>query len=163
MTVDAPLADLARSFRFNERLLDVETEGFEPADWDSPAGERGGNAARWILAHVTLYRRRILRKLGEGVAEEPWEAVVDQGVKTAEVSTLPQPPELRARFVAAGEALGRRLSVLTAADVERESGDFHPDGGRTVADWVRFLYFHEGYHLGQVGLIRRLRGRPGFA
>ena len=42
---DAPLADLARRWRFSERLLDVETEGFSSEDWDVPASARGGNAS----------------------------------------------------------------------------------------------------------------------
>lgn len=160
---DGPLADLARRFRFNERLLAVETEGFTKADWDAPAGERGGNAARWILAHVTHYRRRFARRLGEDGPEDAWERAVARGTKAASVDELPDPADLAALFATAGEALGRRLTATSAEGAARDAGEAAPDGGRTVKDAAHFLYFHETYHLGQIGLIRRLRGRAGFA
>jgi uncharacterized damage-inducible protein DinB len=160
---EGPLADLARRWSFAERLLDAETQGFTSADWDAPASERGGNAARWILAHVTHYRRRFCRQLGEPVPDDPWERTVARGSKTPAVAALPAPEELRAAFRAAGEAIAQRLAALTEAQTRADLGETYPDGGRTVADAAHFLHFHETYHLGQIGLIRRLRGRPGFA
>ena len=160
---EAPLADLARRWRFAERLLDVETDGFTPADWDAPASAKGGNAARWILAHVTHYRRRFCRQMGDEVPEDSWERTVARGSKTASVETLPAPADLRAAFRAAGEAIAKRLNALTEAQARADLGETYPDGGRTVADAAHFLHFHETYHLGQIGLIRRLRGRAGFA
>ena len=38
-----------------------------------------------------------------------------------------------------------------------------PDGANTVAGLVRFMCFHESYHIGQLGLLRRLLGKPGLA
>jgi hypothetical protein len=159
----SPVADLVRRFRFHETLLAAETEGFTQEDWDAPAGERGGNPARWILAHVTCYRRRLCALLGEPMPQEPWEAAVSRGAAPGDVAALPSPADLASRMAAAGEVLGRRLRALTEAEGAADAGQTFPDGGRTVADAARFLQFHETYHLGQIGLIRRLRGRAGFA
>ena len=38
-----------------------------------------------------------------------------------------------------------------------------PDGSATVAGALGFLAWHESYHLGQLGLLRRLAGKPGRA
>jgi uncharacterized damage-inducible protein DinB len=38
-----------------------------------------------------------------------------------------------------------------------------PDGSDTVAGVLHFLYFHETYHLGQLGLLRRMNGLDPFA
>lgn len=160
--MDAPLADLARRFRFNEKLLALETEGFTDADWEAPPGERGGNPAWWILAHVVRYRRMLLRKLEEGVGEEAWEANVSGGGKPLTTEGLPPPESLVAGFQALGERLAARLAALSPAEAAREGGSRFPDGGSTWEEGARFLYFHETYHLGQIGLIRRLRGHPGF-
>ena len=38
-----------------------------------------------------------------------------------------------------------------------------PDGSDTVAGVLHFLHFHETYHLGQLGLLRRMNGLDPFA
>ena len=34
-------------------------------------------------------------------------------------------------------------------------------GGTTVADGVQFMHFHESYHIGQLGMLRRICGKAG--
>ena len=48
---------------------------------------------------------------------------------------------------------------MKAADFRRK----FPDGSATIAGGTHFLYLHETYHLGQLGLIRRQSGKSGSA
>jgi len=157
------LADLARRFRFNQNVLAATTGGFAPDDWGSAPGARGGNTPHWILGHLAATRRFLARKLGVELEVEPWEALFAMKSKPEGTAGFPAPAALAADFAATGERLCARLVELTAAEAAAEWGGSFPDGGHTLAGGASFLSFHEAYHLGQIGLARRLRGHPGFA
>ena len=158
----APLAALADRFRFNENVLGMTSEDFEEGDWAASAGPKGGNTAHWILGHVASTRRYLLRKLGGSCAEDEWEQDFGAGAKPGENSGYPAPGELVQDILASGEKLGARMAAMSDEECRTEWGAAFPDGGTTLGDGAHFLYFHECYHLGQLGLLRRINGRPGF-
>lgn len=152
---------LVPRFRFNEKLLSVETEGFSDADWTwKPAA--GGNPPIWILGHVALYRRVLLRKLGVPLEVVGWESRHARGAPH-DAALASSPAELLADLRSTGEALGEKIPRLSAAELGQPWGGKFPDGGDTIGGGISFLYFHETYHLGQLGYVRRLLGKPGFA
>jgi len=158
----APLAELADRFRFNNRFLGVLTDGFGPLDWMHwPDG--GGNPALWILGHLAAMRREIRRQLGEQLAAAEWEGLFAMGSEPDGASEGPGPDALIEEFKASGDALALRLEEATPEDADRALAQTFPDGSSTLAGGMQFLYFHAVYHLGQLGLIRRMRGKPGFA
>lgn len=160
--MDDALDEIARRFEFDATLLQVETAGFSPADWSARPGDRGGNSAHWILGHVTQSRRALLRALGADLGTAPWEAPVGRG-GNGDTSSLPAPAALAAEFEQLGRDLASRLRALTPAQASAPFGFPLPDGRSSTLAGASFLQFHEVYHLGQIGLIRRLRGHAGFA
>jgi hypothetical protein len=66
-------------------------------------------------------------------------------------------------FHRAGGSLAGHWENLPPEILDRPLGRTLPDGGETVGACIRFLAFHEAYHLGQLGLFRRLAGKPGIA
>lgn len=164
--VNAPaeaLADLARRYRFNTQTAAVITGALGPGDWAlRPAG--GGNSPHWILGHVVATRRALRRMLGEQLEPAPWEASFSRGASpgSGEERDYPAPAELLADLEDSDAHLAPALAGLDAAALRREVGRSFPDGSTTVGGAVHFLYFHETYHLGQLGLLRRMAGQPGF-
>lgn len=159
-----PFADLARRYRFNERLLAVESEGFTPEDWACAPGPRGGNCAHWILGHVAQARRMIARRLGAALPEEPWERRFGMNSRPDGSPLAPGPDFLVPDFAASGVLLEERLGALSEeAGRARWGARRFPDGSESLGDVLVFLHFHETYHLGQIGLLRRILGKPGFA
>ena len=161
--MDAPLADLARRFRFHENVLAATTGAFTADDWATPPGPRGGNTPHWILGHLASTRRYLARRLGVDLPEEPWEALFPMNSQPSGTAGYPAPAALTADFAATGARLSARLLELSAAQADEEWGGTFPDGSHTLAGAAGFLHFHEAYHLGQLGLARRLRGHAGFA
>ena len=157
-----PLVPLAARFRFNESLLATTTDGFSPEDW-ARAPEGGGNNAIWILGHLVASRRFLARRLGLSIPEETWEDGFSMGAKPADTSTYPSPETLVADLRSLGERIEQRCGELGPDQAEEPFGSAFPDGSNTVAGGAHFLYFHETYHLGQIGLLRRIHGHPGFA
>jgi len=156
-----PLAALGARFAFNDRLFSMVTEGFGASDWrHRPEG--GGNSAVWVAGHVAAYRRTLLRKLGDEIPDEPWEKDFATGVPCKDASAYPPAERLAKDFLASGPRLAERLCAMAAAEADAPWGHAFPDGSTTVAGGAGFLQLHETYHLGQLGYIRRTRGKKGF-
>ncbi|HKE01569.1 MAG TPA: DinB family protein [Planctomycetota bacterium] len=154
------LSDLARRFRFNERFLAMLTKDLDETDWTArpPAG---GNSAAWIVGHLAHFRRVTLRGLGADVPQAPWEPRVAMGSKPREAEPIAPPAELMRDFAESGAKLEARLLAMTPEDAATPTPPL-PDGSKTRAALATFYHFHETYHLGQLGYLRRTRGRPGF-
>ena len=157
----ASLTDLARRLRFHEGVLAATTAGFAAADWAHVPSAKGGNTPHWILGHLAGTRRFLARQLGAAVPEEPWEALFAYGAGPAGTAGYPDPGALAADFAAIGARIYARLAELTEAEAAAEWGGSFPDGSHTLEGGAAYLHFHEAYHLGQLGLLRRLLGHPG--
>ena len=153
-----PLESLAQRFAFNEKFLDMLTADFEDRDWLHREGE--ANHAQWLLGHLAATRRWALREMGRNIEEEAWEKHFGMGAKSTPQSDDISPAMLRESFIKIGDMLRRHLSALDATQAAAAFRTF-PDGSSTLQGGAHFLHFHETYHLGQIGLIRRLVGRRG--
>ncbi len=158
-----PLARLSRLYRFNDKVIDMTTDGFSIADWLYRPSQSGGNHAYWILGHLALARRGILRGLGRSVPAAPWEEHFKKGSKLGEGIVGPQPDELRGDFHASGETLAKRLEEITPEEAAAPYVRKYPDGSEDVAGAMQFMLWHEANHLGQLTLLRRAVGKPGLA
>ena len=160
--VGRPLAELANRFRFNDKFLEGLLDGFEEEDWEfRPAGNL--NSTTWIVGHLTATRRSIRRTLGDEIEKARWEECFDMGKSPDDADDAPSGLALAEDFLACGQAVHRLLTELTEEEAEREWGHAFPYGSDTIGGAAHFFFFHETYHLGQIGLIRRLRGKPRFA
>lgn len=153
-------ADLARRYAFGSGVLKGVTEGFEGDDWFHRAGE--GNHAQWLVGHLAMARRTLVRTAGGDVcAAEAWEALFDMKARpTAESDAVPV-ADLLAAFHDAGERLASTLKALAPEKAAETLHHALPDGSDDVGGFAHFMHFHESYHLGQLGLLRRSLGKPG--
>lgn len=152
----SPYRDLAGQYRFHARIVELLATGLDAADWRFRAG---GNSALWVLAHIATSKQGLLRALGVMRDRHPWEAgVVRGGSPDAE---LPDSDVILACWQEANRVLTSHLDVMTDDQGGKPGPRTMPDGGTTLGAMARFLHFHEAYHLGQIGLLRRLCGKPG--
>lgn len=120
-----------------------------------PAG--GGNSINWVLGHVVMTRRLVLRLAGAEPVSGPELVELYSGEEGVVFDrSRARPLE---RLVAELDASQDRLrEALPGLSPEALAA---PARNTTVADLLTFLWFHEGYHNGQLGLLRRLVGKPG--
>ena len=147
---------LAAEFRLNMAVIDINLDGIshrESIRMPMP----GGNCLNWVVGHLVASRNGILRLLGEDpVWSEEKGRVYERGA---------QPPSdpggylplknLIADLKAAQEKILPKLEEL---DLEEGAG---PRTDGSTIEKLLFLHFHETYHIGQLGLMRRLVGKPG--
>jgi uncharacterized damage-inducible protein DinB len=122
----------------------TDEEALEP-----PPG--GGNSFNWILGHILVGRARILALLGDETELIPAERAGPYS--RGSVGRLDSSQK---RMVAGiesldEEALGR---VVPESPFGRDE--------ETLETMLAGFLFHEAYHAGQLGVLRRLAGHEGF-
>ena len=155
------LAASAQAFALGDRFLTGLVGDFSDADWQ--VSDPVGHNPRWLVGHLALMRYRVAALVGLVLAAPAWEAVFARGSACTEVPAELDPRALVQAFHGAQAALAGHWDAVTAEQLAKPLGRTLPDGSDTVAGALRFLAWHEAYHLGQLGLFRRLAGKPGRA
>lgn len=144
-----------RAFATNLRLLDRNLQGFEASLAAAPAAE-GIASAAWLLAHVATARRSMLAALGAAQPEDA--ALAEVARRGGDASALPLEGILE-RLKATEAPLAQAFAA--AGDWDRPLLNPALKREQPMEELVSFLFMHESYHLGQIGLIRKLHGLPG--
>jgi uncharacterized damage-inducible protein DinB len=128
------------------------------------APQGGGNCLNWVLGHLVQARNGALIMLGQ-------DPVIDAGLidryqrgsdaVTADDDAVPS-VDLRSAFKRSQRGLLTGLDGLTDGAIAAPA-PFSPtnDPDETVGSLLAGLLFHEAYHAGQLGVIRRTLGVPG--
>jgi uncharacterized damage-inducible protein DinB len=123
----------------------------------------GGNSLNWVVGHMAATYAQVLALLGAspGPPDEALAAYAPGRGAPGDADALPLDVLLR-RFREGGRALGEAVGRLGPDDFARPAG-FSPTGkaDETVGSLLSSIAFHQAYHGGQTGVLRRLLGRPG--
>ncbi|MFN8547682.1 MAG: DinB family protein [Candidatus Eisenbacteria bacterium] len=117
----------------------------------------GGNCVNWVLGHIIASRADIMKLLGAEstfAAEHVARYARGSAGDAAAGNYLPL-DALQQELNRSQEALS---AALAAATPERLAAPIRDD---TVYGTLAFLQFHEGYHVGQIGVLRRVLGHKG--
>jgi len=120
----------------------------------------GGNCANWILGHLTNVQNGAMKLMGENPV---WESDQLQRAGFDPITASEQAIDwdtLRDRFLGSRErtlaAIGRLSNEALNETVP------HPFGGTcTRGELLNTLAFHQTYHVGQLGVMRRVAGLEG--
>jgi hypothetical protein len=155
------LMPIAHWFAVGDTMLDRLVGDWSPTDWRyrDPAG----HDARWIVGHVAIHRRRVAALVGNPCTAVDWESAFQRGSSSADVPDHVDPYAVHAACHDAHAHMVLGWPTLTEEALLQSVGRVLPDGSRSVGGAIRFLAWHEAYHLGQLGLLRRMIGKPGIA
>lgn len=166
MTHQEKLMDTATaisSFGFSEFVARVNTDGIDN-DTSLFQPQPGGNCPNWVMGHLTFTRGSMLEMLG---ATPPWPA--DKYARYHRGSDPLTGPgeaidfkEIVADFLASQQPLNEALQSASSEQLKQPFPN-NPvsDPDATVGSMVIANAFHEAYHLGQMGILRRLIGLDG--
>lgn len=133
--------------------LNLEDIGHE----ESLVAPQAGNTLNWVLGHIVAWRNATLAALGEEPIWDDERAQLYSGSEEAgwsQESALPL-DSIVADLDRSQERILSGLDRLSDEALEQSSGN------ATLGYRLGFLHFHESYHVGQIGLLRRLLGKPG--
>jgi uncharacterized damage-inducible protein DinB len=124
----------------------------------------GGSCLNWVLGHLTRSRNRALRLFGQKpmYPNEEFAAYDDNGGTPFRPDTAIDFDELKRRFKTLQEPLVNGLNGMSREAMDRPA-PVSPTGNpnETVGSLLAAVVFHEAYHAGQTGILRRVVGREG--
>ena len=124
----------------------------------------GGNCIQWAVAHIVATRDQVARLVGAEPVLAP---------ELGKRFTRPAAPVVgradvrpMADWIADLDRSQERLAgAIGALAADRLAAPFDgarlPGRPKTLAEALAFFHFHETYHVGQVGLMRRVAGKSG--
>ncbi len=154
--------DLAKMYEIsygaiNRNLEDVTHE-------ESLVRPPAGNCLNWVLGHVVLYRGTMLKMIGrrpllEGERATPYQrgSHPDGSEHYLDLATL------RGLLSDAHQEFIPALAVMTVEELAANVPDEfnRPPLAGSIGNALARLSFHESYHAGQIGLLRRIAGKDG--
>lgn len=152
-------ANLERHFGMVYGTAAMNLEGMTAED-ALARPEAGGHCANWILGHLVSVHNGVMGVLGE---DPVWE---DERLDRLPGNPIGDPGDaldwdvLRDGFLGSRDRCLAAIRELTDEELAEEVTD--PFGDVTSrAKLLTTLAFHQAYHVGQLGLARRVAGLPG--
>ncbi len=118
------------------------------------------NPLLWVAAHVTSTRYGLAQLIGLD-QPRPWGTRFTRGSEVGDPGNIPDSEEIRAAWDALRAPLSARLGQLTDAELDAPSPRKFPIADASVLGAIAFLTYHEGYHVGQMVLVRKALGLGG--
>jgi len=117
----------------------------------------GGNCLNWVLGHIVLHRNPMLKLLGE---EPVWtEEEAEPYARGSEPLVHASKAHTVDKLLADAEASHARLdAALDRATDDVLARPVAEGKDTSVGTSLIGLQFHEAYHAGQLGILRRLAG-----
>ena len=124
----------------------------------------GGNCLNWVLGHLLSIYNQLLPLLGQQPATDP--ATIERYKRGSPPITRPEDArrfdELLAEWDETVKRVDAGIAALTPEQLERPAPAGPPlEPGDKVRDVLSVVLFHQGYHAGQTGVLRRLVGKEG--
>jgi len=122
--------------------------------------EPAGNCMNWVVGHVLHVYAQLLTQLGQtpvlSVDELQRYARGSEPIRDGTEALQFE------RLVEAWDASWERVDAgLAALTPEALAAPGVPGFGENVRDLLGFIFFHQAYHSGQAGILRRIAGREG--
>lgn len=154
---------LSMGYGIAQYTLEKNLEGISHEESMTPPGE-GMNPINWVLGHIVVCRDLLLAELGkEKILKGEEGAAYNRGAKPMKMDDECLP------LKALQDYLGKSSAALVGTINELGPSDFEkpidpsafpaPVEKPTLGALLTLFMFHESYHAGQVGTLRRLAGK----
>ena len=155
-TRTAAIAPIAFIFQTNDCLNRQTLSDLPPeALWKQPAG--GGNSIMWIVGHITQTRAGMLSLLGDR-ASTGWGELFRRGAQKQDASAYPAPQAIKAKGIELTKQLQAKLGTMTEEELAAPVTAVKLPNVNAVVDALAFFAFHEAYHVGQLGYVKKALG-----
>ncbi len=156
--------ELAAMYEFSYGALKRNLDGLSNQD-SLIIPPEGGNCLNWVLGHLLTARGLLLTLVGgtpvlDGPKAEHYRRgsnPIQAGDDVLDIGTL------RGLLNDSQQQLIPALAALADEDLAAPVPEQHrrPPLTGSVGEALLRLHYHEGYHNGQIGLLRRLAGKEG--
>lgn len=117
------------------------------------------NNVIFLASHLVDARYFLGNYLGMDV-QFPFKQLLGEGTRIEDVKTFPGIDELKTAWKEVSVLLSKALDGLDKDTLWRQSEIPFPIADPTVLGGIAFVMEHESYHIGQMGLLRKILGLP---
>jgi uncharacterized damage-inducible protein DinB len=149
---------LKAQFDLQTRLFNNTLEGVT----DSETNARGNdhvNHMKFIAGHLLNTRLGFMTQLTGGQPDDSYAAQFGRGVKIDPNATYPSINQITSKWNEISGAIGEGITKLPEEALEAKSPVQTPVADDTIRGLLAFLVSHESYHIGQLGLLRKMIGK----
>lgn len=118
------------------------------------------NPMLWVAGHLVQARTRLLGAFGPP-RTVPWSDLFATGSVIGDLTQYPGIGELVAVWRSASEELMKRVAALSDQQLGEPAPRWLTGGDGTVLGALAVAAFHEAYHVGQMGYLRKWLGSEG--
>ena len=154
--MDSRMQPVTGILELNANLFRRALEGVDQAAAERRPNDHT-NSLAFIACHV-LDARFYVMKLAGHERTNPWQALFDAATDITTMKEYPPLYELMAEWAELHEATLACLEALTTAELDAQSPASFPTEDTSILGAIAFLAFHEAYHVGQMGLVRKYLG-----
>lgn len=155
-----PLEFIAKLFEGNTPFFAQALDGITDEEMRRAPSDHNSSML-WLAGHLVRGRGRTLITLG--LSADPWD-LFGRGTHLDPNAKYPTKQQILQRWAEYSGQLHHALRGLKDGDIKKPAQVPNPpslDG--TVGGQVAFLAFHEAYHMGQLGYIRKWLGHSALA
>jgi len=151
-------AALKAQFDLHTRLYNNVLDGVT----DSEANNRNAdhvNHIKWVAGHLLNTRLDVLTKMTGGQPDTSYGAQFGRGVALDPNATYPPIEEITSRWKNSSAAISEGIGHIPEEVLEAKAPVQAPIADDTIRGLLSFLVSHEAYHIGQLGLLRKMSGK----
>ena len=147
---------LMGTFGTTDFLVPLVLEDLSEDDATKRSRDGEGPSIAWIVGHLLHYRHFVMNLLGHDRVNPHGETFTQTAT---DGSAYPAIGELQKQWEALRSDFQAALMSQTEEDWDASGTGAHDE--RSLRDQVIFFAWHEGYHMGALGALRKDMGYPG--
>ncbi len=149
---------LKAQFDLQTRLFNNATEGITEDESGARKSEHINNM-KWIAGHLLNTRLGSLGKVAGLAPDESYNAQFGRGNSYDPNATYPPISEIKAKWESTAADISNGISNIPEEVLAAKSQAQVPIADDTMRGLVAFLVSHEAYHIGQLGMLRKMIGK----
>ena len=152
---------LALIFKLNNNLVARALDSLSDEDiWRQPSGS--GNPLGWIVGHLTETRAGLLSEMGV-TFDCGWSRTFQRGSALQDRAGYPARAAIETAWQSTHPAMRHAFAHVGADRLAAPVSRRPVPGVERLIDLIAFCGFHESYHVGQIGFIRKQLGHSSIA
>ena len=154
--METGLEHIANMFNANSDIVTKAIADVATEDWFRKPGE-DSNHLMWLMGHLVVHRGLTLKLLG-GQWDASWAPLFARGAQRVGDEEYPSSEEIKAAWQQVSADIVSAVRNAPADLLNNDSRAGAPSFDGKVSGNVAVLAFHDSYHAGQVGYLRKWLG-----
>ena len=150
------MEQIANIFKANTDIVSRAINDVATEDWFRKPGD-DSNHLMWVMGHLIVHRGMTLKLLG-GQWETSWAPLFARGAQRVGDEEYPSSDEMKTAWQQVSADLVTAVRNAPVDLLSNAAAQGSPSFDGKVSGNVALLAFHDAYHAGQVGYLRKWLG-----